>query len=1230
MAENRRPSGMSLMAVDSHFNFDNLNNSSNNSNNSNTTNNNHNTNSNNTNKNKDAVSKRIDFTSLPRGTSANPLPMATRPSNVNVFPASPLQPVVVPPPEETLRRNANSRLSTGSVQFTPSLLADDASPGPAHGQGTTKRKRATAQQGRATATTTTTTEDTDAPMVIDYEHDQDRGPIETPQAIEATPNPKPRKLGRHARMPSVGSPTKGRSPRPRPSNTDTTPSGYTDAMMDTTPGVLVQSPYATNPDADWIPPVPALALSSAAAGGSRRSATPIPPYEPPTDVFTPPREVFMSPPTVTPATTKKALRVVTTQVKQEIPDDIDLSAPMPPPSPGPPEPPLDYYSSPRRSVSVQAERDVRADKDGDPALDSEDVEAAEGMMRMDPRDAEVSPVRLFELDDLPGVDTGGWSDRKAAAAGVDEEGVEEGEGEYTGRTKLDPPSSATRERMEEWGRPISPFPKIKKLDLLGEEEEEQDDAPPAVDNEEEDEEEREVRQMSVEFDDEELNIAQFSKEQASVERQPSPAPTVVDRRSSNVFAFPSLETPSPEAGFALNTVDEDVQIHDVSSERQDLLDNDEDDDSSEGDFEPGLVKITSADPRAAARAAAILKQHDYECYTKMILKRRHSEAKQRRASHSGVDDLARESRRRDLASSAVAKSSHKNRRKSTLGMGVMGDRVFIPGTPVMTLPQLLHEAEIEVERLHEHEHERLTPGRVWSARAKFEGLGQRDPFKTPLPDRIRSLSAPRGEVRGGALSPLPLQYGGGDRLWTKEEWKQLDACFTDQRLDLGATLQGAVEDTLAPVDMVVIEDVVDRFVAFVGGQEVIEKYGEAWSRDSLLERTRALQRKQRSGNVARPSTPRPRTPFSFSSNNNTSTSTAPSATDAVLQQQQHRPPSSDMDVPDFTPLTMHRRALPHPRKSRLAPVLPPPVVHRAPFADLLTQEEEEEGERKARRMMRRGIPKTLLAPRYSHLLEEAVAVGLEGEYRVAVPSREKGEEKEKEKERRGDESFSSTSAESAGEAGLGDERLGGDGDGEEGMDDGEECANDTTTTTTTPAARPRSDPNPPPTATTTIGTRVKGFLYSYLPSRLAKSSSSKPSSSSSSSSLRKGLPLPPASILAKPRGPVTTPARAPLPRPKHPKELVSLHPAPPPSSGIPRATTARGAPRRMVNLNKIPMPVEQPVVVVSRPRRSSGSSVRDLVRGFEEMREGRVRSGGGEVRRAWRAGAGDTRPKWKP
>ena len=610
-----------------------------------------------------------------------------------------------------------------NVPFTPSLLAN---PSPELGSGTASKRKRTNTQHISGSASTLVSGSANAIATTN-----NRQAAEVHQTIEKTPNPKPRKQVRHARMPSIESPTRpsfGATPRTGSSSeTNGNNSGRKKALnlgkeVNRTPTkskrVLVQSPHAKNPDADWISEVPAMALSVPparravlSARGSRRSATPIPPYEPPPDVFTPPREVFLSPavPTVsksskrkTPAAKKKGtrastLRVVTVpqQVKLELPDHIDLSAPMPPPSPsddplllsGPPEPessPLRRLSMRHhREVSVQAEQDdILPPSSPEPPLNSEDAEALRTLdwhhdaqmvgdtsemddsMRLDPGDADVSPVRLFDFDGLHDVgNAGGWSDSDEEMGLKAVEGVEEGEGEYTGkwrmtkvRTKLDPPSSATRIRMDAWGRPISPFPKINKMDLLGEEDEEsdgereteqvsvQDDDEeeeeevrrmsvepedcvdestelPVLEPEEEDEEEREVRQMSVEFDnnDEEQQVLDLNIRNDSTLRQPSP---VVDRRSSNIFAFPSLESPeagpsstskdiprSPSASASNNAfIDEDTQMRDPPVQGEDLLDDDEDDSSSDTSAEPGIVKITSADPRAAARAAAILKQ----------------------------------------------------------------------------------------------------------------------------------------------------------------------------------------------------------------------------------------------------------------------------------------------------------------------------------------------------------------------------------------------------------------------------------------------------------------------------------------------------------------------------------------------------------------------------------------------------------------------------------------------
>lgn len=157
-----------------------------------------------------------------------------------------------------------------------------------------------------------------------------------------------------------------------------------------------------------------------------------------------------------------------------------------------------------------------------------------------------------------------------------------------------------------------------------------------------------------------------------------------------------------------------------------------------------------------------------------------------------------------------------SRRRSTLGMGVIGDRVFIPGSPAITLPELLQEAELEV---------RDSPRSLSQKSLVLPARG--DPFHTPIAAKCRVQAA---NVR---ISDQKVEvYGGdiGEREWTKEDWKHLDACFTDQRLEVGSRLADAEQNMLAPVDMVPIDDVVDKFVASKGGFEAITRFGELWSR----------------------------------------------------------------------------------------------------------------------------------------------------------------------------------------------------------------------------------------------------------------------------------------------------------------------------------------------------------------------------------------------------------------
>ncbi|KAG5653559.1 hypothetical protein H0H81_012248 [Sphagnurus paluster] len=630
-----------------------------------------------------------------------------------------------------------------------------------------------------------------------------------------------------------------------------------------------------------------------------------------------------------------------------------------------------------------------------------------------------------------------------------------------------------------------------------------------------DAEERQVREMSFVDEDEEQEVREMSfveetedeAEEDDEEHHPaaslspfassSPAPhtqTQTERWSPAPVTPAVRPVPFPSVEEYHSDVEEDMapEVVDTPSVEGE---------SSDDEVDFGVIKITSADPRAAARAAAILKQHDYDCYTKMMLKQR------RHARHS----LAASG----IVKSATAKNDAK-RRRMTLGASIVGDKVFIPGSPVVTLPELLREAEAEVRASTPVPNSISHPA---TAGAPGTPLA-RSLFATPT--RATTPVPPHGSV---VLGP---------RMWTKEEWKLLDACFTDERLELGRA-------GLAPVDLVRPEDVVGRFVRMMGGAEALSTFGEDWNMDNLFQRVKALQNKQRKGNVAPPTTPY--TPGNGIGNTFAHTRRMPS-----------------MEVPDFTPLG--RRAPPPARAHALRPVLPPPVVENAPFANLPEEKEKRE---------KRPLPMSLLAPRHSHLLEEAVAVSqlpmdVADQSVAGVDAMEEQEEAD----------VSLVLAE----------------------DDPEDMEEE-------PAAAPQDESTSPQEdeSDRTIGTRVKGFLFSYLPT-LSKTAPASRAKATHALPRQPGLPLPPPSLLEKQqqhRGHIATPVRAPAPKAPHPKELVHLHPAPPPKKPtmIPRVKK----PQRLVELHHV-SPVKPKEVEVPRPRRSSGGSVKDLVKNFEEIRKG--------------------------
>lgn len=366
-----------------------------------------------------------------------------------------------------------------------------------------------------------------------------------------------------------------------------------------------------------------------------------------------------------------------------------------------------------------------------------------------------------------------------------------------------------------------------------------------------------------------------------------------------------------------------------------------------------------------------------------------------------------------------------------------------------------------------------------------------------------------------------------------------------------------------------------------------------------------------------------------------------------------------MEVPDFTPL-FNRRAAAHPRKAKPVhdtattlsaeasttlpredtvaspceeptfaalpsrPVFPPPVTENAPFSRLREEQvDDEDGETPLRTRAEYSMPRSLLAPRYGHLLEEAVRVSREGVFGVPGPDA----------------------------TGDGPDRPAEDEDGQEeerelDEQEQEEC-NNGFPQTPAPAA-PVTAPAPP----STLRNRVKGFLFSYLPTRPTKPFVSaiptrntaipvptRTARTNKPAPARPGLPLPPslppAVLAARARGPVATPARPPVPRAKPLRELVELHHAPLPE---PRVGVRPGArePKRLVQLARVERVEGKEEGKVGMRPRSSAGSVKDLVRGFEELERGAGKGVGvgrpksvSEVRVRWRAGQPDGRPRWR-
>lgn len=183
-------------------------------------------------------------------------------------------------------------------------------------------------------------------------------------------------------------------------------------------------------------------------------------------------------------------------------------------------------------------------------------------------------------------------------------------------------------------------------------------------------------------------------------------------------------------------------------------------------------------------------------------------AAKRRDSSTLLKSVLKSSRRKTLGQASVQKYSSAHRRHS-IG-GVIGSKVIIPGSPSTTLPELLKEAEASVlqeDSFHSSLH------------APSLSVLPKTPASGP------SMSFPRSSIASTSQIRQTVYEAFGPHEWSKEDWKLLDSCYTDERLALTRS-----PEALAPAEAVDLENVVDRFATAAGGADMIKSFGEAWTR----------------------------------------------------------------------------------------------------------------------------------------------------------------------------------------------------------------------------------------------------------------------------------------------------------------------------------------------------------------------------------------------------------------
>ena len=342
----------------------------------------------------------------------------------------------------------------------------------------------------------------------------------------------------------------------------------------------------------------------------------------PTLKSTPPREVILTPRATPKPVKRKASsrpKRTSTKVKPE-PPEIDLSKVRPP---SPSEDPLllaGTTSPPWRARVTPAFSSSPASPDPPVSFAARLSGARLGAFSSPDTGAHVLPTfdapRTVETSEA-------WSDS-------DDDGFNL-TGEYTGKfkilkvpTKADPPS---KERIASWGRPVSPFPYSAIMER----------SLPLSEAEEEAGGHEGILDAMMPCDDLDLDVWEAATEPPSSDVEPS-SPLLV---SEDEFAdldddFPVFDVdaestqvrPLVEPGHdvaesdqtILEEQEEEAQIdrelsvpvddgHDTRFKPSQPVDSMEDGSSEEEDDVEGedIIKITSEDPKAAARAAAILK-----------------------------------------------------------------------------------------------------------------------------------------------------------------------------------------------------------------------------------------------------------------------------------------------------------------------------------------------------------------------------------------------------------------------------------------------------------------------------------------------------------------------------------------------------------------------------------------------------------------------------------------------